>query len=107
MPDTFPWSPLPAGGDILTSTLTLIMGYGIEDTSLVARLTTEGYKINNVKVLSLEAERGYALISLWRERTPITTKPTLINNKYAPVFGGAVQVRAFRCLKRIYGKRCK
>lgn len=104
MPQTFPWSPLPSEGDILTSTLTLFIDHGIEDTSLIARLTTEGYRINEVKVLTLEEERGYALVSLWRDAKPEIKKMSKapsshtprIDNRYAPALGGAIQVRAFR-----------
>ena len=69
MPDTLPWSPQPDEGDILTSTQVLGMGKGMEDKNEIAELTSRGYKIHRVKVMTLEEECGFALVSLWRERT--------------------------------------
>ena len=111
MPPTFPWSPLPSEGDTLKSTCTLFIGHDIEDTSLIARLITEGYRINDVKVLTLDEERGCVLVSLWRDANPrikkISRVPSSrtrrIDSCYAPVLGGAIQVRAYRRTKRSRG----
>ena len=105
MPPTFPWSPLPSGGDILKSTCTLFIGHGIEDTSLIARLITEGYNINDVKVLTLDEERGCVLVSLWRDTNLQIKKISRVPSSRTrrPVLGGAIQVRAFRRAKRSRG----
>ena len=85
MPDTFPWSPLPDEapdeGDVLTSTQVLGMGQGMEDKNEIAEMVSQGFKIHRVKVLTLEKDCGFALVSLWRERTEEERKSRRFRSK--------------------------
>ena len=107
MRETVTWSPLPSEGDIRISTVTLFMGTDFEDVSLITRLTIKGYRINDVKVLDLQEERGCALVSMWRDAKPeikqIKKGPSShtpkVSGRYAPALGGAIQVRYFGSIR--------
>ena len=63
----YPWSPLPDEGDFVTSTQILGMGTGLEQNNEIAKLVGDGFNVYRVKVLTLEADCGFSLVSLWRE----------------------------------------
>ena len=104
---TLTWSPLPSEGDIRISTVALFMGTDFEDVSLITRLTTKGYRINDVKVLDLQEERGCALVSMWQDAKPEIKKikkgtsshRPKVSGRYAPALGGAIQVRYFGSIR--------
>ena len=65
---TYPWSPLPDEGDFVTSTQILGMGKGLGQNNEIAELIGDGFNVYRVKVLTLEADCGFSLVSLWREK---------------------------------------
>jgi len=66
---TYPWSPLPDEGNYVTSTQILGMGTGLEQNNEIAKLVGDGFNVYRVKVLTLEADCGFSLVSLWRKKT--------------------------------------
>ena len=72
---------LPNEGDILTSTQVLGMGRGMDDKNKIAELASRGFKILRVKLVTLEEDCGFALVSLWRERTEEDTKSRRFRSK--------------------------
>ena len=54
---------------------------GMEDKNEIAELTNRGYKIHRVKVMTLEKDCGFALVSLWRERTQEDKKSRRFRSK--------------------------
>ena len=66
---TYPWSPLPDEDNYVTSTQILGMGKGLEQNNEIAELVGDGFNVYRVKVLTLEADCGFSLVSLWREKT--------------------------------------
>ena len=69
MPKCFPWAPLPDEGDFVTTTQILGMGKGLEQNNEIAEMVGDGFNVYRVKVLTLEADCGFSLVSLWREKT--------------------------------------
>ena len=69
MPKCFPWAPLPDEGDFVTTTQILGMGKGLEQNNEIAEMVGDGFNVYRVKVLTLEADCGFSLVSLWRGRT--------------------------------------
>ena len=69
MSDTYSWASLPEEGKIITSIQILGMGKGLERKNEIAELVGDGFNVYRVKVLTLEADCGFSLVSLWREKT--------------------------------------
>ena len=68
MSDTYPWPSLPEEGKIITSTQILGVGKGLGQNNEIAELVGDGFNVYRVKVLTLEADCGFSLLSLWREK---------------------------------------
>ena len=71
----------PDEGDVLTATQVLGMGQGMEHKNEIAEMVSQGFKIHRVKVLTLEKDCGFALVSLWRERTEEERKSRRFRSK--------------------------
>ena len=57
------------------------MGRGMDDKNKIAELASRGFKILRVKLVTLEEDCGFALVSLWREQTEEDTKSRRCRSK--------------------------